>query len=295
MDSEAAGPRRWRLGSAALWVAVVFAAAYIGTRAALPGAWYAALDKPAWNPPNWLFGPVWTTLYLLMALAASAAWDARSKGTHHLAFWLFGLQLMLNALWSWLFFHGKRPDLALVALVLLWLLILATTVSFYRIRRLAGWLLAPYLAWVGFAGVLNASLVARNPGGVPAISGPVTAGIATDDCAPWDGRATTIYLSAANGSDAVPPAPPYLQITLYESRAELAGGRVRLGQLAAGSGIAVRCTGERNCTSSSTGEVTIDQAPPEGALTGSYRVELNGETLTGRFRALWRPRSILCG
>lgn len=139
----------------AISLALVVAAAAFGGQFA-PGAWYAGLAKPSWTPPNWLFGPAWTTLYLLMALAAWKVWIAVRRIDAALLLYL--VQLVLNALWSWLFFGLRRPDLALAGIVLLWLLILATTVLFWRRDRLAGLLLVPYLAWVGFATALNLAI-----------------------------------------------------------------------------------------------------------------------------------------
>jgi benzodiazapine receptor len=141
------------------WVVLCFAAAAIGANFA-PGTWYAALAKPPWNPPNWIFGPVWTTLYLLMGVAAWLVWRA------HGPVWALGLfvaQLLLNAAWSWLFFGRHRPDLALLDIAALWLAIAATVVAFWRVRPLAGALLLPYLAWVSFAVLLNAEIWRRNP------------------------------------------------------------------------------------------------------------------------------------
>lgn len=139
----------------AISLALVAAAAVFGSQFA-PGAWYAGLAKPSWTPPNWLFGPAWTTLYLLMALAAWKVWIAVRRIDAALVLYL--VQLVLNAMWSWLFFGLRRPDLALACIVVLWLLILATTVLFWRRDRLAGMLLLPYLAWVGFATALNLAI-----------------------------------------------------------------------------------------------------------------------------------------
>lgn len=139
----------------AISLALVVAAALFGSQF-MPGAWYAGLAKPAWTPPNWLFGPAWTTLYLLMALAAWKVWIAVRRVDGALLLYL--VQLVLNALWSWLFFGLQRPDLALANIVVLWLLILATIVLFWRRDRLAGALMLPYLAWVGFATALNLAI-----------------------------------------------------------------------------------------------------------------------------------------
>jgi len=120
------------------------------------GGWYRTLEKPPFNPPDWLFGPVWTLLYLAMAVAAWLVWRARGgwrAARGPLA--LYGVQLALNLGWSVLFFGLHRPDLAFAEIVLLWAAILATAVAFSRASRAAGLLMLPYLAWVGFAAVLN--------------------------------------------------------------------------------------------------------------------------------------------
>ncbi len=122
-------------------------------------AWYATLVKPALNPPAWVFGPVWTTLYALMGVAAFLVWR------HGLRQWrvrralaLFLLQLVLNAAWTAAFFRFHNPGLALVDIAVLWLAIVLTIAAFSRTSRAAAWLMAPYLAWVSFAAYLNAAL-----------------------------------------------------------------------------------------------------------------------------------------
>jgi len=124
--------------------------------------WFEALEKPAFNPPSWVFGPVWTTLYLMMAYAAwrvvaRAGWPSARP-----ALILFALQLALNLAWSWLFFAAQRPDLALVDIVVLDLAVLATGWSFSRHDRPAAWLLVPYAVWIAFATALNADFVRLN-------------------------------------------------------------------------------------------------------------------------------------
>ena len=123
-----------------------------------PGEWYAGLVKPAWNPPNWVFGPVWTLLYFCIGLSGWLVWREAGWRSAAPAFAVYGLQLILNAAWSWLFFGLHRPGLAFAEIVVLWLGILATVLLFKRLSRPAAWLLLPYLCWVGFAGVLNLSL-----------------------------------------------------------------------------------------------------------------------------------------
>jgi translocator protein len=117
--------------------------------------WYPTLNKPAFNPPSWIFGPVWTALYIMMAVAAWAVW---LKGNSRNALILFFIQLALNFIWSFLFFAMKSPALALIDIVAMWIMILATLITFWKITKPAGWLLVPYLAWVSFATVLNASI-----------------------------------------------------------------------------------------------------------------------------------------
>jgi translocator protein len=136
------------------WLAVVFAAAAMGSFF-LPGEWYARLQKPTWNPPNWIFGPVWSALYTIMAVAAWLVWKRGGFAGQREALLLFFIQLLFNTLWSPLFFGLKQPGLAFADLLLLWLALLATVTAFWKARRLAGVMLLPYLAWVTFAGALN--------------------------------------------------------------------------------------------------------------------------------------------
>lgn len=139
------------------WVTLCFAAA-VGGVFFPPGEWYAQLQKPAWNPPGWIFGPVWTALYFMMALAAWLIWKRGGFAAHSRPLGLFLLQWLCNAAWSPLFFGWHQPALAFGVIVLLWLALLATVIEFWRIRPGAGLLLLPYLAWVTFAGALNFTL-----------------------------------------------------------------------------------------------------------------------------------------
>lgn len=143
--------------SLAVSVALCLAAGGLGsiaTAAKIP-TWYATLAKPSWNPPNWLFGPVWTTLYILMAVAVWMVWMRRGQAGARGALWLFGIQLVLNTLWSFVFFGAENPGLAMAEIVVLWAAIAATIWTFRRISTAAAWMLAPYLAWVSFASGLN--------------------------------------------------------------------------------------------------------------------------------------------
>jgi len=144
---------------------VVLVAGGIGSLAttkAIP-TWYQGLVKPSFNPPNWLFGPAWTLLYLLMAVAAWLVWkQAFGAAGVKLALAVFLAQLILNTLWSILFFGLRSPLAGLVDIVVLWLAILATIVLFFRVSVPAGILLLPYIAWVSFAAVLNAAILRLN-------------------------------------------------------------------------------------------------------------------------------------
>ena len=136
------------------WLLLCFAAAAFGSLF-MPGEWYAQLKKPAWNPPNWIFGPVWTALYTMMAVAAWLVWRRGGFAAQRVPLGWFVLQLLLNAAWSPLFFGWHRPGLAFAEIVLLWLALLGTVRAFWRVQRGAGALLLPYLAWVTFAAGLN--------------------------------------------------------------------------------------------------------------------------------------------
>lgn len=124
----------------------------------MPGEWYATLRKPSWNPPAWVFGPVWTALYTMMAVAAWLVWRRGGWAAQRRPLALFLVQLALNAGWTPLFFGLKSPGLALAEIGLLWLAIVGTLIAFARVSRAAAWLLAPYLAWVSFAAALNFAL-----------------------------------------------------------------------------------------------------------------------------------------
>lgn len=146
------------------WLGIVFVAAALGGVASLDApAFYGQLAKPSWAPPASVFGPVWSVLYLLMAIAAWLVWRERGKPGQPMALGLFVAQLVANAWWSWLFFGWHRGALAFAEVLLLLALVVATAVAFGRIRRAAGWLLAPYAAWVGFASALTWAVWQANP------------------------------------------------------------------------------------------------------------------------------------
>jgi benzodiazapine receptor len=129
-----------------------------------PGEWYASLIKPTWNPPNWIFGPVWTVLYVTMAVSAWLVWRRGSDALRTRALGAYGVQIALNAAWSPLFFGARSPGWALVDILLLNGAIAVTVFLFLRIQRVAGYLLVPYAGWVLFATVLNATLWHLNRG-----------------------------------------------------------------------------------------------------------------------------------
>lgn len=117
--------------------------------------WYKTIEKPTWNPPAYVFGPVWTTLYIMMGTAAWLVWKPVGFKAAKTPLTLFAVQLVLNGAWSWVFFHFHQPGWAFVEIVVLWLAIGATTITFFRCSKTAGWLMVPYLMWVSFASVLN--------------------------------------------------------------------------------------------------------------------------------------------
>ena len=124
---------------------------------------YETLLRPSWAPPAWLFGPVWTVLYLLMGVAVWLVWRPAGFRAAAAPLTLFLVQLVLNALWTWIFFAWNRGGLAFAEILVLWVLILATLVAFWRARPLAGVLFVPYLAWVTFAAALNLAMWRMNP------------------------------------------------------------------------------------------------------------------------------------
>lgn len=150
----------WPLGIAS-GVAVVVAIA--GAVLTETGAWYDALKKPAWKPPDWAFGPVWTTIFVLAVIATAIAWDAAAgTGARPLIFWALAINAVLNIAWSGIFFKLRRPDWALGEVVLLWLSILSLILVLGSVSTLAGVLLVPYLLWVSAATFLNLRIVQMN-------------------------------------------------------------------------------------------------------------------------------------
>lgn len=153
-----------QIASLALWIFVSFVAAALGGLAsANAGGFYLELARPAWAPPSWLFGPVWTNLYILMGTAAWLVWRKGGWRGQNPALKLFLVQLALNALWTWLFFVWRLGAFALGEIVVLWFLILRTILVFRKVSPTAAWLLVPYLLWVGFAAALTYALWRGNP------------------------------------------------------------------------------------------------------------------------------------
>ena len=152
------------------WVALAATAGAIGGFASRDaGDFYGALAKPGWAPPGWLFGPVWSALYLLMGVAAWLVWrtepaTSAEQASRRRGLALFVGQLGLNALWTWLFFAWRQGAMAFGEIVLLWLAVVLRTVHFGRVRPLAAYCLAPYLGWVSFATALTLAIWQRNPG-----------------------------------------------------------------------------------------------------------------------------------
>lgn len=145
------------------FVSVCFLAAAMGA-IFRPGAWYEQLAKPSWRPPNWLFAPVWTLIYLTIAVSGWLVWREAGLAEGALPLAIYLVQLLLNAAWTPLFFGLHRPDLAFVDIVLLWLSIIATMMAFHPVSQTAAFLLLPYLLWVTFAAALNFSIWRLNLG-----------------------------------------------------------------------------------------------------------------------------------
>jgi translocator protein len=150
------------------YVALIVAAAfYVGL--AIAGGlltqlspWYYNLKQPAWKPPDWAFGPIWTSIFICLTVAIAYAWDAANLQQRTAMLWAIGVNGLLNMIWSYIFFIRRNPRLAFVELVVFWLSILAMLVALGSVSRLAGYLVLPYIAWVTTAGVLNFQIVRLN-------------------------------------------------------------------------------------------------------------------------------------
>jgi benzodiazapine receptor len=129
-----------------------------------PGSWYASLQKPFFTPPGWVFAPVWITLFILMGIALYLVWESgRDRHDVQAALAVFGVQFILNILWSFLFFGIRSPILGFADIILLWVMIAVTIAAFYRVKKSAAFLLIPYIAWVSIAMALNGAVYFMNP------------------------------------------------------------------------------------------------------------------------------------
>ena len=129
-----------------------------------PGSWYATLQKPFFAPPNWVFAPVWITLFILMGIALYLVWQCGTENREvKIALGIFGVQFALNVIWSFLFFGLESSLLGLIDIILLWVMIVVTIRAFYRVKKSAAYLLIPYLAWVSLASALNGAVYFMNP------------------------------------------------------------------------------------------------------------------------------------
>lgn len=169
MESATTAPRiESRLASQILgllgWLALCLVAGWFGSQFE-PGTWYQGLEKPSFNPPSSVFAPVWIMLYLAMATAAWRIWRRFGFSGARIALTLFLIQIVLNAMWSWIFFGLHRIGIAFAELLVLWIVILTTTAAFWQKDKVAGILMVPYAAWVTFAAVLNFSIWQLNSTG----------------------------------------------------------------------------------------------------------------------------------
>jgi benzodiazapine receptor len=126
--------------------------------------WYATLQKPSFNPPNWLFGPVWTLLYLLMGISFYLIWKQHVSAVRNQALLLFGMQFLLNFCWSFIFFRFHQTGWAFVEIIFMWIMIFSTILAFGKLSSTAAWLLVPYISWVSFASLLNGAIWYLNRG-----------------------------------------------------------------------------------------------------------------------------------
>jgi len=151
-------------GRLILSISIPLVAGFIGSVFTSPAvqSWYTTINKPSWNPPSWLFGPVWTTLFILMGIALYLVWSTKMSDKVRWAFKMFAAQMVLNMLWSVFFFGMGNFWLAFGEIVVLWAFILATIISFGKVNKTAAWLLVPYILWVSFASYLNFTVAGLN-------------------------------------------------------------------------------------------------------------------------------------
>ncbi len=146
-------------------IAIPLAIGFLGSYFTRPeiDTWYQTIEKPSWQPPNWVFGPVWTTLYIMMGIAFFLVWKDESRGRNRkLAMIFWSMQLVLNFFWSWIFFNQHELGLALAEIIVLWIFIFITIVLFGKINKIAAWLMVPYISWVSFASLLTYTIYTLN-------------------------------------------------------------------------------------------------------------------------------------
>lgn len=147
-----------KIASFLFFIGICFFTAWLGAQVSpgiASGDWYESINKPQWNPPSWIFGPVWTLLYAMMGTAAWLVWKKAGFGGAKVALTLFFVQLFLNGLWSQIFFGQQELGWAFAEIIVLWMAIIATTLYFFKENNIAGWLMVPYILWVTFASWLN--------------------------------------------------------------------------------------------------------------------------------------------
>lgn len=146
-------------------IAIPLAIGFLGSYFTRPeiDTWYQTIEKPSWQPPNWVFGPVWTTLYIMMGIAFFLVWKDESRGRNRkLAMIFWSMQLVLNFFWSWIFFNQHELGLALAEIIVLWIFIFITIILFGKINKIAAWLMVPYISWVSFASLLTYTIYTLN-------------------------------------------------------------------------------------------------------------------------------------
>jgi translocator protein len=156
--------KKLNVGKLSISVAIPLIAGVLGSLFTGPAVktWYLVINKPSWNPPSWLFGPVWTMLFILMGVALYLIWSEKMSNKVRWALKMFAAQLVLNILWSVFFFGMGLFWLAFGEIVVLWIAIALTLVDFFKVNKTAGWLLLPYIMWVSFASYLNFTIAALN-------------------------------------------------------------------------------------------------------------------------------------
>ncbi len=146
-------------------IAIPLAVGFLGSYFTRPeiDTWYQSIEKPSWQPPSWAFGPVWTTLYVMMGVAFYLVWKNESRSRNRkLAMIFWSMQLVLNFFWSYIFFNQHKLGLAVVEIIALWIFIFITIILFGRVNKLAAWLMVPYISWVSFASLLTYTIYTLN-------------------------------------------------------------------------------------------------------------------------------------